>query len=158
MKWRMKLLAAYVLATVSLLGLFSVDAQEQKLGAGTAPVTATPAPNPLPGAKKSYPLPEPLAEQIDKLVRNRNAAERAFLNYVSDPKIYSSEDDVIRVAMFDRQQKLFKQFGAALDEAGKWVVAQRKEFKCDNCEAQLVDGKWLFKEPDVATTAQGGAK
>jgi hypothetical protein len=125
------------------------------------PVTFAPTPTPVAAttpARKSYPLPEALSNEIVKLVTERNRSERALLDYISDPKIYSSEDDVIRVAMFDRQQKLFKQFGAALDEAGKWVVAQRKEFKCDNCEAQLVDGKWLFKEPDVATTAQGGAK
>ena len=160
MKWRMKLLAAYVLATVSLLGLFSVDAQEQKLGAGTAPVTATPAPNPLPSAKKSYPLPEPLATKISQLVDQRNLSERALLNYISDPKIYESQDETIRAAVFDRQSKLYSQFSASMKQINEWILAQRKEFKCDTCEASRdKDGKWSFAEPEPqGATAQGGAK
>ena len=162
MKWRMKLLAAYVLATVSLLGLFIVDAQEQKLGAGTAPVAATPAPNPLPSAKKSYPLPEPLATKISQLVDQRNLTERALLNYISDPKIYESQDETIRAAVFDRQSKLYSQFATSMKQINEWILAQRKEFKCDTCEASRdKDGKWSFAEPEQlqqVTGVQGGTK
>jgi len=143
MKLNLKLLIAYVVVLVSLLGLFfnasAASAQEQKLGAGNATVTATatpaPTPTPIPGAKKSYVLPELLAEQISRLVDQRNLAERALLNYISDPKIYESQDETIRAAVFDRQSKLHGQFTTAMKQINDWVMTQRKEFKCDTCEA-----------------------
>lgn len=128
-------------------------AQEQKLGAGG---TATPTPNPIPAAKapaKSYPLPEPLATKISQLVDQRNFTERALLNYISDPKIYESQDETIRAAVFDRQSKLYSQFATSMKQINEWILAQRKEFKCDTCEASRdKDGKWSFAEPEL----QGG--
>jgi hypothetical protein len=79
--------------------------------------------------------------------------ERALLNYISDPKIYESQDETIRAAVFDRQSKLYSQFSAAMKQINEWILAQRKEFKCDTCEASRdKDGKWSFAEPEL----QGG--
>jgi hypothetical protein len=118
-----------------------------------------PLPSPTPTvvaaspARKSYPLPEPLAIKISQLVDQRNLTERALLNYISDPKIYESQDETIRAAVFDRQSKLYNQFATSMKQLNEWILAQRKEFKCDTCEASRdKDGKWSFAEPEL----QGG--
>ncbi len=110
--------------------------------------------------RKSYPLPEPLATKISQLVDQRNLTERALLNYISDPKIYESQDETIRAAVFDRQSKLYSQFATSMKQINEWILAQRKEFKCDACEASRdKDGKWSFAEPEPqGAIAQGGAK
>jgi len=113
----------------------------------------TPTVSALAPARKSYPLPEALATKISQLVDQRNLSERALLNYISDPKIYESQDETIRAAVFDRQSKLYSQFATSMKQINEWILAQRKEFKCATCEAsQDKDGKWSFAEPEL----QGG--
>jgi len=100
--------------------------------------------------KKSYPLPEPLAKAITELITVRNQSERALLDYISSERIYTSQDELIRAAMFDRQQKLYIQYAQSIKAANDWVLAQRKDFNCDKCEAvRDAAGKWLFQEPEL---------
>lgn len=173
-------IGALVVVILIMVVIAYVLAKGEPVGVGAAgqdnkPVVSSPSNNsvsstiPLPTptvsalapARKSYPLPEALATKISQLVDQRNLTERALLNYIGDPKIYESQDETIRAAMFDRQSKLYSQFATSMKQINDWILAQRKEFKCDTCEASRDEaGKWTFGEPVSAIdkAAQGGAK
>lgn len=166
-KFKLKVAIAYAIIAISFVAILKgVDAQDKK---SEQPVSANPTPTPTvavlstpitaPGTvgvkAKSYPLPAPLGEAIDRLVSDRTLAERALLNYIADPKIYVSEDDTVRAAFFDRQARLFKQLTTAIEAERAWVEKQRKEFNCATCEGRKgADGNWTFQEPEP----QGGVK
>lgn len=96
---------------------------------------------------KSYPLPEALATQIEKLAKARDTAYTALLEHVGNPKIYQQTDNSLRMSVFDRQQRLYTEFQESIANLERWIIEQRKEFKCDTCEAQRTpDGKWSFVE------------
>lgn len=105
------------------------------------------------GKLKSYPLPEALATQIEKLAQARDNAYLTFLNHVFNSKLYQSEDSALRLSVFDRQQRLLEQYQESINNMDKWILNQRKEFKCDLCDAKRTpDGKWTFAEPNPEGT------
>lgn len=136
-----------MLAWMPAVSDFTAWAQEKKAEAEVKEVA---------GKAKSYPLPDALATQFNKLVIERDAAREAFLQYVSNPAIYV-ENETLRSSAFDRQEKLLSILQKANDAVNKWIIKQQEEFKCPTCVAiqKPNSDKWYFEEPTTnATTAK----